>query len=46
MIGQASSSGCFRMTNGHVVDLAKRRAVGAKVIVASRLPANVARSAF
>jgi len=45
-IGQATSSGCFRMTNGHVVDLASRVGVGATVIVVSRLPANVARSSY
>lgn len=43
-IGQATSSGCFRMTNGHVVDLAHRVDVGAKVIVVNRLPSSVARS--
>ena len=32
-IGQAVSSGCFRMTNADVVDLYDRVRVGAKVIV-------------
>ncbi len=32
-IGQAVSSGCFRMTNGDVVDLYQRVRVGARVIV-------------
>jgi lipoprotein-anchoring transpeptidase ErfK/SrfK len=32
-IGRASSSGCFRMLNGHVLDLAERVAVGTKVVV-------------
>jgi lipoprotein-anchoring transpeptidase ErfK/SrfK len=32
-IGQAVSSGCFRMTNADVVDLYNRVSVGAKVIV-------------
>ncbi len=32
-IGQANSSGCFRMMNGHVVDLATRVGVGTTVIV-------------
>lgn len=32
-IGQAVSSGCFRMTNEDVIDLYKRVSVGAKVIV-------------
>ncbi len=45
-IGQATSSGCFRMTNGHVVDLAHRVGVGAKVIVVNRLPSSVARSTY
>jgi lipoprotein-anchoring transpeptidase ErfK/SrfK len=45
-IGQATSSGCFRMTNGHVVDLARRVGVGAQVIVVNRLPSSVARSTY
>lgn len=36
-IGQANSSGCFRMTNSHVVDLANRVGVGTTVVVKSRL---------
>jgi lipoprotein-anchoring transpeptidase ErfK/SrfK len=32
-IGQAVSSGCFRMTNDDVVDLYNRVAVGTTVIV-------------
>jgi lipoprotein-anchoring transpeptidase ErfK/SrfK len=36
-IGQASSSGCFRMLNGHVLDLARRVNVGTKVVVVSNL---------
>jgi lipoprotein-anchoring transpeptidase ErfK/SrfK len=42
-IGQATSSGCFRMTNGHVIDLASRVGVGTTVVVLNRLPANTAR---
>ena len=36
-IGQANSSGCFRMTNGHVIDLANRVGTGTTVVVKSRL---------
>lgn len=36
-IGRASSSGCFRMLNGHVVDLSERVGVGTKVVVVSNL---------
>lgn len=36
-IGRASSSGCFRMLNGHVIDLAARVGVGTKVVVVSSL---------
>jgi lipoprotein-anchoring transpeptidase ErfK/SrfK len=43
-IGQAASSGCFRMLNGHVVDLADRVSVGAAVTVVERLPPEVARA--
>ncbi len=32
-VGRASSSGCFRMHNGHVVDLASRIGVGTRVVV-------------
>jgi lipoprotein-anchoring transpeptidase ErfK/SrfK len=42
-IGQATSSGCFRMTNGHVVDLARRVGVGTTVVVLNRLPPSIAR---
>lgn len=41
-IGRAASSGCFRMMNGHVVDLASRVSVGATVVVVNRLPRQVA----
>jgi lipoprotein-anchoring transpeptidase ErfK/SrfK len=44
-IGQATSSGCFRMTNGHVTDLASRVGVGTTVVVLNRLPASIARLA-
>ncbi|MFM9938140.1 MAG: L,D-transpeptidase [Hyphomicrobiaceae bacterium] len=37
-IGYASSSGCFRMLNGHVVDLAGRVGVGTTVVVVDKLP--------
>jgi lipoprotein-anchoring transpeptidase ErfK/SrfK len=37
-IGRAASSGCFRMLNGHVVDLAARVDVGTGVQVVHRLP--------
>ncbi len=43
-IGQAASSGCFRMLNGHVIDLAGRVQVGWAVTVVERLPADVARA--
>lgn len=36
-IGRASSSGCFRMLNGHVLDLADRVKVGTRVVVVSSL---------
>lgn len=42
-IGRAASSGCFRMLNGHVVDLASRVQVGATVTVVRRLPPELAR---
>lgn len=41
-IGQAASSGCFRMMNGHVLHLAGVAGVGTTVKVVSRLPTNVA----
>ena len=40
-IGLASSSGCFRMLNGHVVDLASRVRAGTAVVVLNRLPRGV-----
>ena len=43
-IGTASSSGCFRMHNKHVVHLAQRAGVGTRVIVLKRLPRSIARS--
>lgn len=43
-IGQAASSGCFRMMNAHVLHLAQRIQVGAQVRVLHRLPADIARS--
>jgi lipoprotein-anchoring transpeptidase ErfK/SrfK len=36
-IGRASSSGCFRMLNGHVIDLSERVGIGTKVVVVSSL---------
>lgn len=39
-IGQAASSGCFRMTNGHVMHLAQRLSVGATVHVLKGLPGS------
>ena len=41
-IGYAASSGCFRMLNGHVVDLAARVQIGDEVIVVDRLPREIA----
>lgn len=43
-IGRAASSGCFRMLNGHVIDLAGRVDVGTSVQVVSRLPADLERA--
>lgn len=43
-IGRAASSGCFRMLNGHVLDLAERVQVGTPVTVIDRLPAETARA--
>lgn len=42
-IGSASSSGCFRMANSHVVDLYNRVSSGATVHVVGGLPASVSR---
>ncbi len=44
-IGSASSSGCFRMTNAHVVDLSRRVSIGATVTVVRRLPGSATRFA-
>ncbi|MGD9812725.1 MAG: L,D-transpeptidase [Sphingobium sp.] len=41
-IGRAASSGCFRMSNGHVTDLAGRVGVGTPVVVVDRLPLDLA----
>ncbi len=43
-IGQAVSSGCIRMSNGHVVHLASMAGVGTKVHVLNRLPSKMARA--
>jgi lipoprotein-anchoring transpeptidase ErfK/SrfK len=43
-IGRAASSGCFRMLNGHVVDLASRVQIGTQVIVVRRLPPALERT--
>ena len=43
-IGSAASSGCFRMLNGHVVDLASRVQVGTTVTVVRRLPPELERA--
>jgi lipoprotein-anchoring transpeptidase ErfK/SrfK len=42
-IGRAASSGCFRMLNGHIVDLAGRVDIGTPVTVVHRLPAELER---
>jgi lipoprotein-anchoring transpeptidase ErfK/SrfK len=42
-IGRAASSGCFRMLNGHIIDLASRVDVGTIVTVVGRLPPDLAR---
>ena len=42
-IGRAASSGCFRMLNGHVVDLASRVQTGTLVTVVDRLPRDLER---
>lgn len=41
-IGVAASSGCFRMTNSHVLHLATKAGPGTRVHVLDRLPRNVA----
>jgi lipoprotein-anchoring transpeptidase ErfK/SrfK len=43
-IGRAASSGCFRMLNGHVVDLARRVGIGTVVTVVNRLPPELERA--
>jgi hypothetical protein len=40
-IGRAASSGCFRMLNGHIVDLSSRVEIGTPVTVVHRLPAEL-----
>jgi lipoprotein-anchoring transpeptidase ErfK/SrfK len=42
-IGRAASSGCFRMLNGHIVDLASRVEIGTTVTVVHRLPPELDR---
>jgi lipoprotein-anchoring transpeptidase ErfK/SrfK len=42
-IGRAASSGCFRMLNGHIVDLVSRVSIGTTVTVVSRLPPELER---
>lgn len=37
-IGRAASSGCFRMLNGHIIDLASRVEIGTTVTVVRSLP--------
>lgn len=44
-IGQAASSGCIRMTNGHVMHLAKISGIGTTVHVLNKLPSNIAKAA-
>ena len=44
-IGQAASSGCIRMTNGHAVHLAGIAQVGTTVRVLNKLPSNIAKAA-
>jgi len=43
-IGRAASSGCFRMLNGHVMDLASRVQIGTVVTVVNRLPPELERT--
>jgi lipoprotein-anchoring transpeptidase ErfK/SrfK len=42
-IGRAASSGCFRMRNGHIIDLASRVSVGTAVTVVAQLPPALAK---
>jgi lipoprotein-anchoring transpeptidase ErfK/SrfK len=44
-IGTAASSGCIRMTNGHVTHLASVAGVGTTVRVLNKLPSNIAKAA-
>lgn len=44
-IGTAASSGCIRMTNGHVMHLSKIAGIGTTVHVLKRLPKQIARAA-
>jgi lipoprotein-anchoring transpeptidase ErfK/SrfK len=44
-IGTAASSGCIRMTNGHVTHLAGIAGVGTTVRVLNKLPSNIAKAA-
>lgn len=44
-IGTAASSGCIRMTNGHIVHLSKIAGVGTTVHVLNKLPKNIAKAA-
>lgn len=44
-IGTAASSGCIRMTNGHVTHLASIAGVGTTVHVLNKLPAKIANAA-
>nr|WP_246777268.1 L,D-transpeptidase [Microvirga sp. VF16] len=37
-MGRAVSSGCFRMFNADIIDLARRTPVGARVVAFDRLP--------
>lgn len=41
-IGTASSSGCIRMTNGHVMHLSSIAGIGTTVHVLNKLPKNIA----
>ena len=43
-IGKAASSGCFRMLNGHVMDLASRVKIGTPVTVVNHLPRDLERT--
>jgi lipoprotein-anchoring transpeptidase ErfK/SrfK len=44
-IGTAASSGCIRMTNGHVTHLAGIAGIGTTVRVLNKLPSNIAKAA-